>query len=112
LKKIGLPEGRIPMIEAIIYVCESEKSNTVVKTMYSAIDAVEHIKVEEVPLHLRDGNYKQEKITGYKYPHDYGGYIKQQYLPDELKDEVFYEPSDHGFEAVIRNRQIRLGKLK
>ncbi|MEG1791189.1 MAG: replication-associated recombination protein A [Clostridia bacterium] len=107
-EKLGLPEGRIPLTEAIIYVCESEKSNSVITAMYAADDAIEKIKVEEVPIYLRDTNYKQEKISGYKYPHDFGGYVNQQYLPDELKNEVFYKPSDNGYERVINERQKRL----
>ena len=70
------------------------------------------VKNEAVPVYLRDVNYKQDKISGYKYPHDYGGYVEQQYLPDSLKDEKFYVPSEHGFEKTVRERQKRLGKIK
>lgn len=111
-EKLGLPEGKIPLTEAIIYVCESEKSNTVIKALNGAESAVENIKVEEIPEYLRDTNYKAEKIKGYKYPHDYGGYVEQQYLPDEIKDNVFYKPSDYGYEKIIKERQIRLKKFK
>ena len=104
-EKIGLPEGRIPLTEGIIYVAEAPKSNKVVEAMFSAEDAVKTIRHESVPIYLRDTNYKTEKVSGYKYPHDYGGWVKQQYLPDEIKDRVFYEPTENGFEKVIKDRQ-------
>lgn len=110
-EKIGMPEGTLPLAEAIICVCESEKSNSIVIARDEAERAVQTVKKEAVPLYLRDVNYKQEKISGYKYPHDYGGYVEQQYLPDDLKDAKFYVPSDHGYEKVVKERQERLKKL-
>lgn len=110
-EKIGMPEGTLPLAEAIICVCESEKSNSVVIARDKAEHAVQTVKKEEVPVYLRDVNYKQEKISGYKYPHDFGGYVEQQYLPDDLKDAKFYVPSDHGYEKVVKERQERLKKL-
>lgn len=110
-EKIGMPEGTLPLAEAIICVCESEKSNSVVIARDEAERAVQTVKKEAVPMYLRDVNYKQEKISGYKYPHDFGGYVEQQYLPDDLKDAKFYVPSDHGYEKVVKERQERLKKL-
>lgn len=110
-EKIGMPEGTLPLAEAIICVCESEKSNSVVIARDEAERAVQTVKKDAVPMYLRDVNYKQEKISGYKYPHDYGGYVEQQYLPDDLKDAKFYVPSDHGYEKVVKERQERLKKL-
>ena len=110
-EKIGMPEGTLPLAEAIICVCESEKSNSVVIARDEAERAVQTVMKEDVPMYLRDVNYKQEKISGYKYPHDYGGYVEQQYLPDDLKDAKFYVPSDHGYENVVKERQERLKKL-
>lgn len=110
-EKIGMPEGTLPLAEAIICVCESEKSNSVVIARDEAERAVQTVKKEAVPMYLRDVNYKQEKISGYKYPHDYGGYVEQQYLPDDLKDAKFYVPSDHGYEKDVKERQERLKKL-
>lgn len=106
-ERIGLPEGRIPLSEGIIYVSEAPKSNKVVVALDSAENAVKTVKHESVPLYLRDPNYKDkdERVSGYKYPHSYGGWVEQQYLPDELKDAVFYTPTDHGFEKVIQERQ-------
>lgn len=106
-ERIGLPEGRIPLAEGIIYVSEAPKSNKVVEALGGADNAVKTIKHETVPLYLRYPNYKgnEEKVSGYKYPHDYGGWVKQQYLPDEIKDAKFYEPTENGFEKVIKERQ-------
>ena len=108
-EKIGLPEGRIPLAEGIIYVSEAPKSNKVVEALDGAENAVKTIKHETVPLYLRDPNYKggDEKVSGYKYPHAYGGWVQQQYLPDEIKDAVFYEPTENGFEKEIKERQKR-----
>lgn len=108
-ERIGLPEGRISLAEGIIYVAEAPKSNTVVVARESAENAVKKITHESVPLYLRDPSYKgkDEAVFGYKYPHDYGGWVKQQYLPDEIKDEVFYSPTDNGFEKVIKERQSK-----
>ena len=108
-EKIGLPEGRIPLAEGIIYVSEAPKSNKVVEALGGAENAVKNVKHETVPLYLRDPNYKgdDEKVSGYKYPHSYGGWVKQQYLPDEIKDAVFYEPTENGFEKVIKERQSK-----
>ncbi|MCR4726722.1 MAG: replication-associated recombination protein A [Clostridia bacterium] len=106
MQNIGLPEGRIPLTEAIIYVCEASKSNSVVRALYSAHDAVEKTYGDIVPKHLKDANYKQEKIEGYKYPHSFGGWVEQQYLPDAIKDETFYEPSSNGFEKTLQRAKV------
>lgn len=108
-ERIGLPEGKIPLAEGIIYVSEAPKSNKVVEAIGGAENAVKTIKRETVPLYLRDPNYKgvDEKVSGYKYPHSYGGWVKQQYLPDEIKDAVFYEPTENGFEKIIKERQAK-----
>lgn len=97
MERLGLPEGLIPLTEAIIYVCKSPKSNSVVLAMEEACKVAGEGH-NDVPEYLRDPNYKTHKISGYKYPHDFGGYIKQQYLPDDIKDKVFYVPSDIGEE--------------
>ena len=108
-ERIGLPEGKIPLAEGIIYVSEAPKSNKVVEAIGGAENTVKTIKRETVPLYLRDPNYKgvDEKVSGYKYPHSYGGWVKQQYLPDEIKDAVFYEPTENGFEKIIKERQAK-----
>ncbi len=114
LEKLGLPEGLIPLSEAIIYVCEAEKSNTVVEAMYSAEDDAVNVKDDNVPPWVKNAVYgsKQDKqlASEYKYPHDYGGYVKQQYLPDSLKDRVYYTPKNNGYENVIKEIRKRKGK--
>lgn len=98
MEKIGLPEGKIPLTEAIIYVCKAPKSDSVVKAMTKA-DEMAKEGHDDIPEYLRDKNYKTDLIGGYKYPHDYGGYVEQQYLPDSIKNEIFYMPSNNGDEV-------------
>ena len=113
-EKIGLPEGLIPLSEAIIYVCEAEKSNSVVEAMYSAKEDAISVKDDQVPAHLKNYEYaskeEKENKAGYKYPHDYGGYVDQQYLPDRLKDRVYYKPKNNGYENTVKEIRIRKGK--
>ncbi|MFW5780642.1 MAG: replication-associated recombination protein A [Bacillota bacterium] len=100
-EKLGLPEGKIPLSEGIIYVCTAPKSNSVVKAMHAADEYAKQAH-DNVPYYLRDTNFKTEKVDGYKYPHDYGGYVKQQYLPDTIKDMIFYTPGKNGQEKNIK----------
>ena len=113
-EKIGLPEGLIPLSEAIIYVCEAEKSNSVVEAMYSAKEDAINVKDDQVPAHLKNYEYaskeEKENKAGYKYPHDYGGYVKQQYLPDRLKDRVYYNPKNNGYENTVKEIRKKKGK--
>ncbi|MBQ7466858.1 MAG: replication-associated recombination protein A [Clostridia bacterium] len=101
IEKMGQPEGLIPLSHAIIYVCMSPKSNSVVVAMAKADEDVENTYTGPVPDHLKNYNYANEKRKKYKYPHDYGGYVDQQYLPDEIKDHVYYLPSTNGAEKSI-----------
>lgn len=111
LQNIGLPEGRIPLAEAILYVAEASKSNSVVAALDQANKAATLTKDDNVPYPLRSAAYKLEEVKGYKYPHDYGGWVEQQYLPDSLKDSRFYIPSDNGAEkSLIRAKIIRKNK--
>ena len=113
--QMGKPEGLIPLSHAIIYVCMSPKSNSVINAMHQAIDDVENTFVGAVPDHLKNHNYMNEKREKYKYPHNFGGYVEQQYLPDEIKDHVYYIPSQNGSEASIKlpdNKQKILNKNK
>lgn len=113
-EKLGLPEGLIPLSEAIIYVCEAEKSNTVVEAMYSAEHDAVNVKDDNVPYWVKNAVYAskedKKKSSQYKYPHDYGGYVEQQYLPDSLKDKVYYTPKNNGYENVIKEIRKRKGK--
>ncbi len=118
LEKTGYPEGIIPLSNAIIYVCEAPKSNTVIQAFDAAKrDATEVRDDDGVPLYLKDNTFgdKQTKAQSgkYKYPHDYaGGYVEQQYLPDKLKDKIYYTPSDYGFEKTVKEIRRQKGKLK
>ena len=114
LEKIGYPEAMIPLSQAIIYVCEAEKSNSVVMAMDAAkADAVQ-TRDDEVPPYLKDTSFgsKEDKAIGktYKYPHNYGGYVEQQYLPDSLKDRIYYTPSDNGYEQEVKRIRKNKGK--
>lgn len=106
MQNIGMPEGRIPLANAIIYVCEASKSNSVVSALEAVNNAVSTVKDDTVPMHLRDANYKSEKVEGYKYPHVFGGWVEQQYLPDSLKDAEFYRPLQNGYEGKLLRAKI------
>jgi putative ATPase len=116
LEKTGYPEGLIPLSNAIIYVCEAPKSNSVVEAMHAAQADAKNVRDDDgVPPYLKDNSYggKEDKANSknYKYPHNYpNGYVEQQYLPDELKDRVYYVPKDIGFEKTVK--EIRKSKGK
>ncbi|HEY8424380.1 MAG TPA: replication-associated recombination protein A [Clostridia bacterium] len=115
LEKLGLPEGNIPLTHAIIYVCLAPKSNSVVRAMDAAQNAVKNAKDDNVPHYLRDRSYPHpiDDNSVYKYPHDYGGYVSQQYLPDSLKDARFYIPSKNGEEPkLIERLKNEISKVK
>ena len=100
-QNLGVPEGLIPLTHAIICTATSPKSNAVVKARDSVIEAVHKSLTDPVPDHLKNYNFLNEKRAKYKYPHDFGGYVKQQYLPDSLKNSTFYHPTDNGNERKI-----------
>lgn len=105
LEKLGLPEGNIPLCEAIIYVACAKKSNSVVSAIASTQSAVKKHADDNIPSHLIDRHYKGAKNRSentYLYPHDFGGYIDQQYLPDKLAGERFYFPSENGKEKDLQ----------
>ncbi|MBE5746873.1 MAG: replication-associated recombination protein A [Clostridiales bacterium] len=116
LEKIGYPEARIPLSEAIIYVCEADKSNSVVNAMYAAIADAREVRDDNVPPYLKDNSFgsKEDKANSnaYKYPHNYGGYVEQQYLPDSLKDKVYYVPGNNGYENTVKEIRERKGKKR
>ncbi len=116
LEKIGYPEAMIPLSQAIIYVCEAEKSNSVVNAMYAAKADAREVRDDAVPPYLKDNSYggKEDKENSkkYKYPHNFGGYVEQQYLPDSLKDKVYYTPSENGYEKTVAEIRKRKGKTK
>lgn len=115
-EKIGYPEGLIPLSEAIVYVCEAPKSYSVKTAMLAAKrDATEVRDDDGVPPYLKDNTFgdKQTKAQSrhYKFPHDSPeGYVEQQYLPDKLKDRIYYVPSDHGYEQRVKEIRAVKGK--
>ena len=107
VERLGMPEARIVLAQAVTYMASAPKSNSAIKAIDKAMDLVEHTKTPPVPAQLQDAHYKSSgKLghgIGYKYAHDYKNhYLKQQYLPDVLTDQVFYEPAENGYEAQIR----------
>lgn len=110
LEFVGLPEARIPMLEAALYIANAPKSNSVVTTIAKVLADLKTERAQPVPAHLRDTSYKGAKALGhgkgYKYPHDYeGGVVEQRYLPEGLPTgDRYYEPTDHGFESRIKRR--------
>ncbi|ABZ84964.1 ATPase, putative [Heliomicrobium modesticaldum Ice1] len=106
VKFVGLPEGRIPLAEATIYLACAPKSNGAKESIDKALRAVREAKCIEVPRHLADSSHSKSGAllgsgVGYKYPHDYGGYVRQSYLPPEMEKARFYTPSENGREKQI-----------
>ena len=112
VERIGMPEAQIILSQAVLYVATAPKSNSACNAVFTAMDNVKKYKTT-VPVHLQDAHYKgSAKLghgIGYKYAHDYPNhYGKQQYLPDEIKDAVFYEASDNGYEQTIKAHMKRI----
>jgi len=117
LEFVGMPEARLSIAQAIIFLCESPKSNAVVTAVDAAFRDAEHAYQEPVPLHLRDTHYhgadKLGNGKGYKYPHDFDKhYTPQQYLPDNLAGTVYYHPSDEGYEKKIKETRRLMKREK
>ncbi|MGN7968228.1 replication-associated recombination protein A [Microbacterium sp. 22296] len=111
---IGMPEGRIPLAEATVYLATTAKSNAAYTAINAAIADVRAGGFGRVPMHLRDAHYPGAKRLGhgkgYKYAHDSEiGIVAQQYLPDELRGRRYYEPTNHGAE---RDVSVRLEKIR
>ena len=111
---VGLPEARIPLAEAVIYIATAPKSNSVIKAIDKASNYIKNNDSLSVPSHLKDSHYSgAENLNngkGYLYPHNYtNNYIEQQYLPDNVQGERFYDPGNLGKEKNIKKR---LKKLK
>ena len=110
---IGMPEGRIPLAQAVSYVACAPKSNAAYLGIDKALSDVRNIRIKTVPPHLKDAHYSGAKELehgiGYKYAHDYPNhYVEQQYLPDELVGTVYYAPTDNGVERRIKEYLRRL----
>jgi putative ATPase len=108
--RIGLPEGQYPLAQAALYLATTPKSNRVLG-YFDALKAIEQEREAEVPNHLKDANRDREGFghgAGYAYPHAYRDHwVAQQYLPTPLQGELFYQPSDQGYEGEIRDRLAR-----
>ncbi|TDM18464.1 replication-associated recombination protein A [Macrococcoides canis] len=112
-ERLGFPEARIPLTQAVIELCLSPKSNSGISAIDSALKDVKSGKVGAIPKHLKDAHYQGAKDlgngTGYQYPHNYeSGYVVQQYLPDTLKHKHYYEPkttskSEQQFKQIYDN---------
>ena len=107
VERVGMPESQIILAQAVTYMACAPKSNSAVEAISKAMNCVRETKTPPVPTHLQDAHYKSSSKlghgVGYKYAHDYPNhYVKQQYLPDGLENEVFYEPSDNGYEKKIQ----------
>lgn len=113
VERVGMPEAQIILSEAVTYVATAPKSNASCLAIGKAFDIVKHTKTEPVPSHLQDAHYhaadKLGRGLGYQYAHDYPmHYVKQQYLPDGLIGETFYEPTENGYEKQVSAYMERL----
>ncbi|MBQ7139301.1 MAG: replication-associated recombination protein A [Clostridia bacterium] len=116
LEFVGMPEARLPIAQAIIALCESPKSNSVCAAVDAAMADAEKGGYGPVPVHLRDTHYAgHDRIgsgDGYKYPHDFPGHwVRQEYMPPEVKGKKYYKPTEMGHEAtILKNQQAREGR--
>ncbi|MCM1203945.1 MAG: replication-associated recombination protein A [Bacteroidales bacterium] len=112
VERVGMPEAQLILADAAVYVAGAPKSNAVSNAIFQALETVRTKKTGVVPPYLRDAHYQGAKElghTGYLYPHDYpGNFVKQQYLPDEVKDVRFYHPTENGYEKRVRERLMDL----
>ncbi|GLU89909.1 replication-associated recombination protein A [Agromyces sp. NBRC 114283] len=113
---IGMPEGRIPLAQAVVHLATAPKSNASYLGINQAIADVRAGKAGRVPKHLRDAHYAGAKRLGhgkgYRYPHDAEiGVVPQQYLPDTLRGARYYEPTEHGHERELSARLAKLRRI-
>lgn len=106
-EKLGPPECFLSLSHAIIYACEAEKSNSVYMAMSRARSDVENAKDDIVPNNMKNHpSINDDKTAGYKYPHEFGGYVKQQYMPSSIKDHIYYTPSTNGRERDLKRKKF------
>jgi putative ATPase len=110
---IGMPEGRIPLAQAAVYIATAPKSNACYKGINKVLEDIEKIETGQVPVHLRDASYKGASKLGhgkdYKYPHNFpNSFVKQQYLPDNMIGVKYYNPTGNGYEKEIKERLQKL----
>lgn len=117
-ERLGFPEARIPLAQATLYVATAPKSNTAIVTIDKVLDDIQNKgQAHPVPPHLKDTHYSGAKQMGYgkeyKYPHSYPEhFVKQEYLPPQLKDKIYFSPSTQGFEETIKQRLEKWKKSK
>lgn len=104
--QLGLPEARIPLSEAVLLLCACPKSNSAIMAIDSATEELQRLGVGDIPAHLKDSHYSGAKKlshgTDYKYPHSFpNNYVKQQYLPDNIKNSQYYNPGSNKFEQGL-----------
>lgn len=105
---VGLPEAAINLAQAVVLLASAPKSNASCMALEAAMHDIKTRKIDDVPLHLKDSHYKGANDLGYgqgyKYPHAFGGYVEQQYLPDNLYREgvKYYKPTENGSEAAFK----------
>lgn len=112
-RELGFPEARIPLAEATILLATSPKSNSSYVAIDRALDDLENITIDDIPMHLKDSHYGGASKLGrgieYKYPHKYENhYVKQQYLPDNIKNKVYYEYGDNKIEKTMKEYWSRI----
>ncbi|MCM3710805.1 replication-associated recombination protein A [Sporosarcina luteola] len=118
--RLGMPEARIPLANAVIEMCLASKSNSAYKAVDAAVKAINEGKTGDIPLHLRDTHYAgaaELGHEGYRYPHDtpvgtFGGWVNQQYLPDKIKQAEYYKPVIAGEEKRLAGIYERLKEFK
>ena len=106
-RELGFPEARIPLAEATILLATSPKSNSSYVAINRALADLENMTIDDIPMHLKDAHYggasKMGRGVEYKYPHAYENhYVKQQYLPDNIKNKVYYEYGDNKMEKTTK----------
>lgn len=106
--QLGFPEARIPLAQATLYLAQCPKSNSVVTAIDLALEDLDNIETGDIPLHLKDAHYSGAKDLGrgvdYKYPHDYpNNYVKQQYLPESIKNKKYYTPGNNKNELAFKH---------
>lgn len=115
VERIGMPEAQIILSQAVTYVASAPKSNAAYLAINAAMSNVKSTKTT-VPAHLQDAHYKGSQAlghgVGYKYAHEYPNhYVKQQYLPNEIKDAIFYSPTENGYEELIKKHLEQIKKV-
>lgn len=115
--QLGFPEAKIPLSQAVILLATSPKSNSAFKAIDSALSDLDKIYISEIPEYIRDGHYEGADRLGrmqdYKYPHNYSNnYVKQQYMPDSIKNKKYYYPGDNKLEQNAKEYWDKIKKCK